>query len=178
LDAARRLASVEGARQMEMATWDFADAVLADVPERGARAPRSDVKDGSHQALRLLAEQLGRAGYDYSTDRLRRCRATASAWPAETRVHQGATFAVHLELRGQDDPPAVLRKLMDQHGGRVTQRQVRTWKQEQNPPAFKSWSDMMRGRINAVARQAETPAAKEELAALLMAAARELLDGQ
>jgi hypothetical protein len=175
LDAARRLASVEGAKQMETATWDFADAVVADVPgEDDARSSSSHTNDGSHQALRLLAESLSRAGFDYSVNALRQYRATSLAWPEDTRVHEGAGFTVHRELRGQDDPPAVLAKLMKQHGGKVTQRQVRTWKQEQNPPKFRSWSDMMLGRIKAVTKQAETPEAKAEMAALLRAVAQEL----
>jgi len=175
LDAARRLASVEGAKQIEQATWDFADAIVEDVPEG---APGAPLHDGSRQALRLLAEQLGRAGFDYAVNTLSQDRATALAWPEETRVHKGATFSVHRELRSREDRTAVLSKLINQHGGRVTRKQVRIWKQEQQPPKFRSWSDTMRDRIKAVARQAATPEAKEELAGLLMAAARELLDGQ
>jgi hypothetical protein len=180
LDAARRLASVEGAKQVDQATWDFADAIVSDVPpeEGDGRPSPSGVKDGSRQAVKLLAESLARAGFDYSPTTLRYNRATALVWPEDTRIHKGAMFSAHLELRGQNDPPAVLRKLMKQHGGRVTTKQVRAWKREQNPPAFQSWSDHMRDRIKAVARQAATPEAKEEMAALLMAAARELLDGQ
>lgn len=179
LDAARRLASVEGAKQMEMATWDFADAIVEDVPAEGDGRPSpSGVKDDSRRKIKLLAEQLHRAGFDYSASTLRANRATSLAWPIEARVHQGATFSVHLELRGQDDPPAVLRKLMAQHGGRITKKQVKTWRREQNPPAFKSWSDMMRDRIKSIAKQAETAEAKEEMAALLEAAAQELRHGR
>jgi hypothetical protein len=179
LDAARRLASVEGAKQVDQATWDFADAIVVDVPpEHDGHTSRSPVNDGSHQKLKLLAEELKRAGFDYSATTLRYNRATSLVWPEETRIHEGAMFSVHLELRGQDDPPATLRKLMKKHGGRVTTKQVRTWKREQNPPAFRSWSDTMRDRIKAIARQADGRAAKEELAGLLMAAARELLDEQ
>ncbi len=177
LDAARRLASVEGAKQVELATWEFADAIVEDVPDEVARSTSSHVKDGSRQKLKLLAEQLNRAGFDYSAVGLAQRRATALAWPEATRVHQGAGFTVHRELRGRDDRVEVLHRLMKQHGGKVTQKQVRTWKQEQNPPAFRSWSDMMRDRIKAVARQAETPEAREEMASLLMAAAQELLNG-
>jgi hypothetical protein len=177
IDAARRLASVEGAKQMELATWDFADAIVADVPpEKGdTRVSPSGVKDGSRQACKLLAESLSRAGFDYSASSLRQYRATALAWPEDTRIHEGAGFTVHRELRGQDDPPATLARLMKQHGGRVTQKQVRNWKREQQPQKFQSWSDLMRNRIHSVVKQAETPEAKEEMAALLMAAARELL---
>jgi hypothetical protein len=134
-------------------------------------------RDESHQALRLLAEQLTRAGFDYSASSLRQYRSTSLAWPEDTRVHEGAGFTVHRELRGQDDPPATLRKLMKQHGGKVTQKQVRTWKQEQNPPKFRSWSDTQRDQIKALIKRAApgAPEAKEELANLLMAAARELL---
>lgn len=181
IDAARRLASVEGAKQMELASWDFADALVEDVPASDTRVSLGGSsrggRDESHQALRLLAEHLTRAGFDYSVNSLRQYRATALAWPADTRVHEGAGFTVHRELRGQEDPPAVLAKLMRQHGGRVTQKQVRTWKREQQPQKFQSWSDLMRNRIHLVVKQAETPEAKEEMAALLMAAAQELLGG-
>jgi hypothetical protein len=178
IDAARRLASVEGAKQMELATWDFADAIVKDVPADDVeRSTSSHAKDGSQQALRLLAEQLARAGFDYSVIGLSQRRATALAWPEDTRVHEGAGFTVHRELRGRDDRIEVLRKLMRQHGGKVTQRQVRTWKQEQNPPKFRSWSDTQRDNIAALIKRAApgAPEAKEELAGLLMAAARELL---
>jgi len=179
LDAARRLASVEGAKQMESAAWEFADALVEDVPERELGETRvSRNRDGSQQELRLLAETLGRAGFDYSVGSLRQYRATSLAWPEPTRIHEGAGFTVHRELRGREDRVVILGKLISQHGGRVTQKQVRTWKQEQQPQKFRSWSDLMRDRIRSVTRQADTPAAREEMAGLLMAAARELLDGE
>lgn len=178
LNAARRLASVEGAKQVDQATWDFADAIVADVPSEGAGQPApSGRNDGSRQALKLIAERLKREGFEYTVTTLRQNRATALTWPEETRIHQGATFTVHLELRGQDDPPTTLRNLMAKHGGKVTAKQATTWRREQNPTPFKSWSDMMHDRIKAIAKQAETPGAREELASLFMAAARELLDG-
>jgi hypothetical protein len=172
------LASVDGAKQVEMATWDFADAIVHDVPPRMTPGGHAKANDGSLQELKLLAEQLGRAGFDYSVSTLRQDRATSLAWPDETRVHKGATFAVHRELRGREDRTAVLAKLIGQHGGRVTRKQVRMWKHDQNPPAFRSWSDTMRDRIRSIAKQADGPEAREEMAALLEAVAQEVRRGQ
>jgi hypothetical protein len=178
LDAARRLKSVKAAEDVESATWELADALVADVPpEGGVRPSPSGVKDGSHQAIALVAEEMRREGLDYSAGVLSHMRNTALAWAEDTRVHKGAPFSVHLELRGREDRVAILRRLMGQHGGRVTVKQVRTWKQDQNRTQPQTWTERMQGRIASIAREAKTDEAKEALADLFTDAARELRNG-
>jgi hypothetical protein len=181
LDAARRLKSVTAAEHIEGAQWELADALVEDVPPSDTRVSLDSVprggRDGSLEALGLLAEQMRREGLDYSLSALRQYRATAIAWPDDTRVHHGAGFTVHRELRGREDRAAILRRLMEEHGGRVTQKQVRTWKQEQNPPKVQTWAERMRDRIAAVAKEAKTPEARDLLADLFTDAARELRRG-
>ena len=177
IDVARRLASVEGAKRIELAQWEFADALVHDFPPEQYPNEGAGHSNGLNPALRLHSETMAREGLSYSPSSLKQYRGTSLAWSKDTRVTFGAGFTVHRELRGRDDRVELLGRLIKQHGGKVTQKQVRTWKREQQPQKFRSWSDQMRARIKAVAKQAETSGAREEMAGLLMAAAQELLNG-
>ena len=121
-------------------SWSLADALVADVPDRGHGGDRSQVLSGEHlpDPLITVNGQLGNIamaleesgittpnGDAYSVDRLRILRATAIAWPENER-HPEAAFRTHQEI-GSDQRRAVLDALCRYANGETVENPDPSW---------------------------------------------------
>jgi hypothetical protein len=155
-------------------TWHTADRLVEAFPVAEYGESVHGAHTNLYAELDVLSDALRRDyGIELKVPTLAQYRATAVAWPDHTRV-QSAPYRVHEMMRVRADRVKRLERLVRKHGGRLTERQYRTWKAEQNPKPVEPWLAAIERRLRTVVRAADSPAARTEVAAVLERLAREL----
>lgn len=156
--------SVELAKRQEVDSWALADAVREDVhavwPQDREHSRSHGINTGLTAAEDAVYAQHEEARTDISRSYLHDLFRTAEVWPPEERRTEIATFSAHYELRGQQwrNRGAVLERLARKSAtGRVAQRQVRVWKSEQNPPALRTFLQLVEQRVRSSLKAAAAP---------------------
>lgn len=185
------LKSVELAiRRETQEDWEFADAVYEDVVEndQGVATPRENT---SHSGLLAAEEKVyeahRQAGTEVTPAALHNMFVTRRVWPPEERRPDLASFSVHYELRGKDFPNR--KELIEKYAaksrsGRWSLHDMRRWKSERKPAAFKTFLQLAEERIRRAVHDAGKPwhtvqeTDRESIADLLRLIATEIEAGE
>ena len=93
----------------ESQPWRIADALAERFPE--SEHPVSDAHSGLYAKLERYERDIYRDhGVRLSVSTMRQARATAIAWPRDTRVSR-ASFKVHAQIRGEDRAKEMAKRL-------------------------------------------------------------------
>jgi hypothetical protein len=187
-----QLRSVEVAKRQETRdAWELADAIYEDVlslvPDPALVATGADgVNTKVYEAAEQVFEGHRKAGTDVGRTYVRAMFATVRVWPREDRLPELASFVVHAELRGKDwsNRREIIQRLArESKNGRATWVNVRLWKSERKPAAFKTFLQLTDERIRRCVKNAGKPwhlledGDREEIAKMLHTIAGEVEAG-
>jgi hypothetical protein len=143
----KKLRCLDDFRRAEIDMWSLADDVADDVRDLMPPAPRGagNENTGAKAVLEEIAHALAKEGIERKAGYLRKLWETSDSWTPEDRFPADVVpFAAHSELRSLKWPNRreIIAKLLVKHHGRVSQRDVIRYRQEQTPPKpALSWQD-------------------------------------